>query len=1318
MITNKQNWFKRSLSLLLALVMCFSVVSVTAFAEGNEQTPQEQLKNLVDEINAMDSALYTEDSWNNLSKTVGELGNQNLLDVSSFVAEWYVGELTRLKEALVLAAAEQTPQQQLEALLDEIDTLNSDDYTAESWKNLSQQAKSVVRPVKPYDEATEEGMPNWVAEYMIETLTKLRDELVPADKKSIYEKLEEKLVEAEALNVDTYTEDSWAAVQDIIDAVDRPVAADNITEKLANKLLSDLENALSALQEKPSEAITLEDGTYYAIIDSSESFRISTVAKIVAKDHIYKVTLYTKTRAYQQFQGGITSNLIYTLYDINDWIYPLAEVVKPAYNSEFTKGDEKFALKNLSKDYDLAGSGYDETVKNSVSADYNDMFFDSEYELMDDNSVAFTFETNELDSTFIINGLFNLTYHYYDGSTKNNYWQLSGTFSFNKSEITKIPDSINELNGTYVKSESGENTNEDERNLSRNARVTLEAKDGKVYATYSFDLDAFVNYTDKVQSSEVYDQYGNPLDVSDGKLTLVYNGYDELIAGKYITIRSSYIKDSGPYIGDREYTFGVDFSAKPVVLTDAKTGIKLYTTTKFVSENAQLSIKPVEDTGSTDTHKDAWANAMHNMPRYNKGYFFTPAVTDGGKDITDFGGAVSIEVPKVDGLRDNAVRLFLNMYMPEYNYMAFGWQNENIVAHENHYSLLLDKDYFNGNWYIYDEVMSESDASSLENGTYTVPITTFNQAQPTQTSMSAQCLKETATLVVKDGIMRLEMDYQPVDIGDMNGYLIQMWVQQEDGEWKEVIYTAFYKNDDGSYFTDELNEGTNDYYPQKAYMILPTTDVQFITKFRVSAMDAIMGDNGDATRDAIFTIYYDEAVKISDDTPNAAPEEIPDFEPADMTTLEALVKEAETYNGDEYTLSTFTTMKNALASAKTVLANSRATQEDVDSAVNELQTAIDALIKKSSLDDNNNLPDGKYVLYAQMLKTDRESFSMSNNAINHNVWLEAINGEYYLTMQFKGLTIENRFGYLKNLSYYDMGYTYNDFGIPQGMLISAEVISTYDVVDMYNDAENPYPMLLKIKLVDKAAVQYVPLHVFVPIMEAIAEGTGDQDVLMQLDWDTLKEDSGDIKPEESVEQSPAVDITDSATGVKVHADKGVFEEGVKLVVNEITIGADYDNAVSVLAEVGKKFRLYEIHFEDADGNEVQPNGTVSVSYSIPAGYNATNVVLYRINDDGSKTLIKGVAEDGYYTVITKSFSNYALVEKESVIIDDQKADNMNNGTADDNNNNVLNSPQIGVNAPQTGDNSNITLWLILALAFAGMIAVLTFTKKRRISEGE
>lgn len=429
----------------------------------------------------------------------------------------------------------------------------------------------------------------------------------------------------------------------------------------------------------------------------------------------------------------------------------------------------------------------------------------------------------------------------------------------------------------------------------------------------------------------------------------------------------------------------------------------------------------------------------------------------------------------------------------------------------------------------------------------------------------------------------------------------------------------------------------------------------------------------------------------------------------DKTELQTLVDTAKTYKEEDYTNASYNALQSAISVAEKALAREVITQTKLDEQVAALQAAMDALeARPETTLDKDNLADGKYTLSAEMFKTDRSSYSMANNAINHTVWLDVVDGEYYLTIQFKGLAIYNQFGYLSKLSYYNAGYTYSDYGIPQGDTTAAEVLSTQkdsdgnDVIDIYNDADNLYPELLKIKLVDKASEQYVPLHVFVPIMEGIAEGTGDQDVLMELDWSTIvKNESGEIDKEEVEEQSPAVDVTDKDTNVKVHADKGVFEEGVSFVVEPITSGADYDKAANALSDIGKKFKLFELHFENADGVEVQPNGTVTVSLPIPAGYDADELFVYRINADGTKTRVNGTVADGYFTVVTRNAGNYALVEAGSTITDAENTEQNGNTNVPD------------TNSPQTGDNSNMALWFTLMLASDAALVVLGFGKKFR-----
>ena len=385
-------------------------------------------------------------------------------------------------------------------------------------------------------------------------------------------------------------------------------------------------------------------------------------------------------------------------------------------------------------------------------------------------------------------------------------------------------------------------------------------------------------------------------------------------------------------------------------------------------------------------------------------------------------------------------------------------------------------------------------------------------------------------------------------------------------------------------------------------------------------------------------------------------------------------------------------------------------QDSVDAMAKRITEAVETLELNNgdaSL-DKNNLADGVYSISGEMVKLNRQDKSMSNDAINHTIKLTVEDGKYFLTMDFQGLHYLNRFGYLAKLSYYDNGYTYGQYGSINGTLIPATVLSTQknadgtDVIDEFNQVGGSseglkYPDQLKFPLVADAlkdADGYVPLHVFVPVMEDISEGTGDQDVLLQLDWSTLKkttEDDTAFTPVDNDELSPALDFIDTETGVKVHADKGVFDEGVKVVVTEIKTGADYDKAVSTLSEAGKKFKLYGVKFVDANGNEVEPNGTVTISF--PAdGMNSANLAVYRVNADGSKTLVKGEVIDGYYTVITKTAAQYALVEKGSTV------------------------GNTSMTSPSTGAPDLFMAMIMLCIGVAGLSGTLVFTRKKKVNE--
>ena len=227
-----------------------------------------------------------------------------------------------------------------------------------------------------------------------------------------------------------------------------------------------------------------------------------------------------------------------------------------------------------------------------------------------------------------------------------------------------------------------------------------------------------------------------------------------------------------------------------------------------------------------------------------------------------------------------------------------------------------------------------------------------------------------------------------------------------------------------------------------------------------------------------------------------------------------------------YTAATIKSLKAALDAAEKVYKNEDATQDEVKEQVSALSKSISALEQKSSSSNNNNsgnngssdssnssldvnnLADGVYSVTGNMLKTDKTTASMSNDAINKTIKLTVKKGKYTLTLNFKGLTINNRLGYLGKLKYFKTGYTLDKYGSPKGSLgnVTVESYQKYDNGKKVSDSfGSNYPDVVSFPMIAEAKKDgYVPLQVFVPIMDSISKGSGTQPVFLHLDWSTLK----------------------------------------------------------------------------------------------------------------------------------------------------------------------------------------------------------------------
>ena len=154
------------------------------------------------------------------------------------------------------------------------------------------------------------------------------------------------------------------------------------------------------------------------------------------------------------------------------------------------------------------------------------------------------------------------------------------------------------------------------------------------------------------------------------------------------------------------------------------------------------------------------------------------------------------------------------------------------------------------------------------------------------------------------------------------------------------------------------------------------------------------------------------------------------------------------------------------------------------------------------------LDNGIYSIKATMLKTDKKTQSMANDAINHKVKLTVKNGKYYVTLDFKGLNVGSSHGYLSKIKYFTEGYKINSYKVPTGTLKNV-TINSYQkdtkgkkVTDSYG---TNYPDKVTFPLIKSALNNgYVPLQVFVPIMDAISPGSGTQAMYLKLDLNSIK----------------------------------------------------------------------------------------------------------------------------------------------------------------------------------------------------------------------
>ena len=123
---------------------------------------------------------------------------------------------------------------------------------------------------------------------------------------------------------------------------------------------------------------------------------------------------------------------------------------------------------------------------------------------------------------------------------------------------------------------------------------------------------------------------------------------------------------------------------------------------------------------------------------------------------------------------------------------------------------------------------------------------------------------------------------------------------------------------------------------------------------------------------------------------------------------------------------------------------------------------------------------------------------------------------------------------------------------------------------------------------------------------------------------------------ETIPKIQTITYVDPATDVTVTYPETAFEDGVQIVVEPKTDGPAFE----ITDLQTSNFVVYDIKAVK-NGVEIQPSGALKVAIPVPADYDSTKCVVYRV-EGSSLVNMNATFENGFMTFTTDHFSDYVL----------------------------------------------------------------------------
>ncbi len=227
-------------------------------------------------------------------------------------------------------------------------------------------------------------------------------------------------------------------------------------------------------------------------------------------------------------------------------------------------------------------------------------------------------------------------------------------------------------------------------------------------------------------------------------------------------------------------------------------------------------------------------------------------------------------------------------------------------------------------------------------------------------------------------------------------------------------------------------------------------------------------------------------------------------------------------------------------------------------------------------------------------------------------------------------------------------------------------------------------------------------------------------------------DSGLTDPEIPSDTGNPYIASDPATGIAIEADAGIISVPSFFVVTPIESGEEYEMLSMLLSATQDQFRIYNLGLWDMTGQSVTPAGAVTVKIPVPAGYGSDRLAVYKIGMDGSRTEQTIRLEDGTVVFETEELGLYAITQKKDEaqmqlpdrLEPTEKVDRLElnkvklSASAGTSGTSVkTDSGAVGYGktaaVPETGDDTNVTAWIVLLVAAAAAVIAVVVIRKRK-----